>query len=188
MPSARSRSRGVARRLGEAAAQQLERGLELALVVLLGRRAAIELAVDAERSSWRSIRSAPQASSRRRSSAKRCGVAGVVEVALLEQLRDRTVDLRRLDALGGEQARQLGDRALAPVERAPGDVARVLQARLGIVQPLAGRRGRGSGAPRRRPAAGDHAAAPRPRRRGRTSASSSRSIGVTRSWPMPSAA
>ncbi len=60
------------------------------------------------------------------------GVAGVVEVALLEQLPDDDLDRLRLDALGRERAGELGDRPVTPIERAPRQIAGVLDALLGI--------------------------------------------------------
>jgi hypothetical protein len=61
---------------------------------------------------------------------------GVVEVAAVSELADHAVGVVRRDALLGEPGPQLLDRAIAPVERAPGEGPGALEARCGVVGAL----------------------------------------------------
>ena len=147
------------RRLGHAPAQQRERRLELVLV-RPARASAAAMCSGATPSarSLRSMRSEPQASSRRRSSAKRTREARVVDEAALERARRRTTcGLLGRDALPGEDAAQLELRPLAPVERAPGEGPRALEPLLGVRQALACRDGVHGAYQRRPDATGDAA-------------------------------
>ena len=81
----------------------------------------------------RAIRSEPQRSSSRLSSAKRRGVAGVVEQAGGGQLRDGVVDRVRLDALALEERAQLRDRAIAVAHRPIAQLDGPLPLALGVV-------------------------------------------------------
>jgi hypothetical protein len=148
-------------RLGKAALQQGERRLELARVVLLADGGGDQLGLDPERAQLALDPLGAPAVEPPTVVGVAPGVGGVVEVALLEQLPDDALDRLRLDALGRERARELGDRPLPPVERAPRQVAGVLDALLRVFwerPQAAATSGTGGGA------------------------SGSRSIGCTRSW------
>src|SRR5439155_20489677 len=58
------------------------------------------------------------------------GVAGVVEVALVGQHRDRALDRRCVELAPAQVPAQLGDRAVAPAELAVRELERRLQSRL----------------------------------------------------------
>ena len=150
------------RRLREAALQQRERRLELPRVVLLPDGGGDQLRLDAERAQLALDPLGAPAVEAPAVVGEALGVPGVVEVALLEQLPDDDLDRLRVDALARERAGQLGDRPVTPVERAPRQIAGVLDALLGIF--------------RERPQAAATS--------GTGGASGSRSIGFTRSWLM----
>jgi hypothetical protein len=155
------------RRVGEAAPQQGERGLELGGVVLLTDGGGDQLGIDPERPQLALDPLGAPAVEASPVVREALGVAGVVQVALLEQLAHDCLDRLGVDALARQGAGKLGDRPVTPVERAPRQVAGVLDALLGIFgerPQAAATSGTGGGV-----------------------ASGSRSIGCTRSWFMPSA-
>jgi hypothetical protein len=151
------------RRIGEAACQQRERRFELARVVLLADGGGDQVGLDAERAQLALDALGAPPVQAPAVVGEALSVPGVVEVALLEQLPDDDLDRLRVDALARERAGELGDRPVTPVERAPRQIAGVLDALLGIF--------------RERPQAAATS--------GTGGASGSRSIGCTRSWFMP---
>jgi hypothetical protein len=120
------------RRLREPAPQERQRGSQLLGVVLLADRGGDQLGVDAERPQLALDPLGPPAVQAPAVLREALGVTGVVEVALLEQLPDDRLDRLRIDALAREPAGKLGDRPVTPVERAPRQIAGVLDALLGI--------------------------------------------------------
>ena len=172
----------VVGRVGEAAAQEVDGGLELALGVLVGERGRDVLGRDAggEQPLLDPL-GAPRvdlAAVRREAP----GVGRVVEVAPLAEDGDGLLDDLEVGPARDQVAADLGDGLVAAREPLPGEVERVLQ-RLAAEQRATVRRRAGLDVGVECVA---YAACP-PTAARAASASSSRSIGLTRSWVRPSA-
>src|SRR3954447_8316731 len=116
----------VGRRVRAAAPEQLERGGHLLLGVLGAERGVDVLAIDPELAQAArdavgapGVEAAPVLG-------EALGVAGVVQVSELDQLRDHLVGHRGLDALAEQHPADLVHGPVALVERPPGEGARLL--------------------------------------------------------------
>src|SRR3954454_6882872 len=133
----------VGRRVRAAAAEQLERGGHLLLRVLAGQRGVDVLTVDPELPQpARDAVGAPRVEAAT-VLGEALGVAGVVEVPELDQLRDHLVGHGGLAGLAEQHPADLVDRAVALVERAPGEGAGCLEGVRGCAIERQRRLGRG---------------------------------------------
>ncbi len=120
------------RRVGEAAAQEVDRRFELGLVVLLADGGGDQLGLDPDGPQLAFDALGAPAVEPPAVLREALGDGGVVDLAVLPQLAEEGVDHGGLDPLAGQQARDLGDRVVAPVERGPRDPERVLETHLGV--------------------------------------------------------
>src|SRR5215211_1334590 len=129
----------VTRRLGdgrEAAAQQLQRRLELAVVVPLAEHGSDVLGRDAERAQPAADPLAPPRVESPAILGEALREGGVVDETAVEQLPDDDLGLLGRDALLGEDAVQLELGAVAPVQRAPRERPGALEPLRRIGEPL----------------------------------------------------
>src|SRR5215218_2752093 len=188
----------VARRLRDrrhAPLEQRDRRLQLAFAILLAERRGDVLGRHAERAQPPADALGAPGVEPPTVIGEALREAGVVDEAAVGELGDDGAGVRGDDALPGEDSAQLELGPVAAVECAPGDRAGALEPLRRVGEPLACGLGPSAGAVHERlPAtagqagsrtAGHHAAAAASAASSEPSVSS-RSIGVTRSWPIPS--